>query len=160
MGQAPNLCLEGEILAATRALGIGITAYGVLSRGLISGHWRKDASVAPTDFRAHSPRFQGENAERNLALVEALVEALREVAEARGASVAQVAIAWVAAQGDDIIPLVGARRRDRLAEALGALDLTLSAADLAAIERAVPKDAAAGSRYPAMAMAQLDSEKR
>jgi len=148
--------LEGEILAATRALGIGITAYGVLSRGLISGHWQKDASVAPTDFRAHSPRFQGENAARNLALV----EALREVAEARGASVAQVAIAWVAAQGDDIIPLVGARRRDRLAEALGALDLTLSAADLAAIERAVPKDAAAGSRYPAMAMAQLDSEKR
>ena len=148
--------LEGEILAATRALGIGITAYGVLSRGLISGHWQKDSPVAPTDFRAHSPRFQGENAERNLALV----EALRGFAEARGASVAQVAIAWVAAQGDDIIPLVGARRRDRLAEALGALDLKLSAADLAAIERAVPKDAAAGSRYPAMAMAQLDSEKR
>ena len=148
--------IEDEILAATRALGIGITAYGVLSRGLISGHWQKEASIAPTDFRAHSPRFQGGNAERNLALV----EALRTVAEARGASVAQVAIAWVAGQGADIVPLVGARRRDRLAEALGALDLTLSPADLAAIERAVPRDAAAGSRYPAMAMAQLDSEKR
>ena len=148
--------IEDEILPATRTLGIGITAYGVLSRGLISGHWQKNASIAPPNFRAHSPRFQGENAERNLALV----EALRTVAEARGASVAQVAIAWVVAQGPDIVPLLGPRRRDRLTEALGALDLTLSPADLAAIERAVPKNAAAGSRYPEMAMAQLDSEKR
>jgi aryl-alcohol dehydrogenase-like predicted oxidoreductase len=148
--------IEDEILPATRALGIGITAYGVLSRGLISGHWQRDASISPTDFRAHSPRFQGENAKRNLALV----EALRTVAEARGASVAQVAIAWVAGQGKDIVPLVGARRRDRLTEALGALYLTLSAADLEAIERAVPKDAVAGARYPEMAMAQLDSEKQ
>ncbi len=146
--------IEAAILPTVRTLGIGVTAYGVLSRGLIGGHWRKDASGA-NDFRTHSPRFQGENVERNLALV----EALRKVAERLGASVAQVAIAWVAAQGHDIVPLVGARRRDRLAEALGALDLTLSAADLAAIERAVPKDAAAGARYPAAAMADLDSEK-
>src|SRR5882757_5516551 len=147
--------IEAAILPTIRALGIGLTAYGVLSRGLISGHWRKDAAGAG-DFRAISPRFQGENVDRNLALV----EALRKVAEARKASVAQVAIAWVAAQGQDIVPLVGARRRDRLAEALGALDLTLSKDDLAAIERAVPKDAVAGERYPAAAMAELDSEKR
>jgi aryl-alcohol dehydrogenase-like predicted oxidoreductase len=147
--------IEDEILPTTRELGIGVTAYGVLSRGLISGHWQKDA-IGPGDFRAHSPRFQGDNVDRNLALV----EALRSVALARNASVAQVAIAWVAAQGQDILPLVGARRRDQLAEALGALDLTLGPDDLAACERAVPKDAAAGSRYPAAAMAHLDSERR
>ena len=87
-----------------------------------------------------SPRFQGDNLDRNLALV----EALRKVADAKGVSVAQIAIAWVAAQGDDIIPLVGARRRDRLGEALGALEVRLDAADLAAIKQAVPKGAAAG----------------
>ena len=141
-------------MPAARALGIAITAYGVLSRGLISGHWRKDAA-SPGDFRAHSPRFQGANVDTNLALV----DALREVADAKGISVAQVAIAWVAAQGPDIVPLVGARRRDRLAEALGAIDVTLSAGDLAAIERAVPRNAAAGSRYAAQQMAHLDSER-
>jgi len=146
--------IEDRILPTARELGIGITAYGVLSRGLISGHWRKDAIVAG-DFRAHSPRFQGTNVDANLALV----EALRKVAAAKDRSVAQVAIAWVAHQGQDIIPLVGARRRDRLAEALGALDVALTAKDIAAIELAVPKDAAAGSRYPAAAMADLDSEK-
>jgi aryl-alcohol dehydrogenase-like predicted oxidoreductase len=146
--------IEEAILPTCRELGIGIIAYGVLSRGLISGHWRRGAA-GTGDFRAFSPRFQGGNVEKNLALV----ESLRTVAEARGASVAQVAIAWVAAQGGDIVPLVGARRRDRLAEALGALDLTLTAADLAAIERAVPKGAAAGDRYPAIQMAHLDSER-
>jgi aryl-alcohol dehydrogenase-like predicted oxidoreductase len=146
--------IEDAILPAARELGIGITAYGVLSRGLISGHWRKDATAAG-DFRARSPRFQGGNVEANLALV----EALRRVAETRGVSVAQAAIAWVAAQGDDIVPVVGARRRDRLAEALAAMDVRLSAEDIAAIERAVPRDAAAGSRYPAAAMAELDSER-
>jgi aryl-alcohol dehydrogenase-like predicted oxidoreductase len=146
--------IEARILPTARELGIGITAYGVLSRGLISGHWRKDSTGAG-DFRAHSPRFQGANADANLTLV----EALRKVAAAKGVSVAQIAIAWVAQQGDDIIPLVGARRRDQLAEALGSLEVRLSADDLAAIERAVPKDAAAGERYPSAAMAALDSEK-
>jgi aryl-alcohol dehydrogenase-like predicted oxidoreductase len=146
--------IEDDILPTLRALGIGVTAYGVLSRGLIGGHWRKDAAGAG-DFRAHSPRFQGGNVERNLALV----EALRKVAEGRNASVAQVAIAWVAAQGQDIVPLVGARRRDRLTEALGALALTLGADDIAAIERAVPRDAAAGARYAAAQMRDLDSER-
>ena len=146
--------IEAHILPTARELGIGITAYGILSRGLISGHWRKD-TIAPGDFRAHSPRFQGANADANLALV----EALRQVAATKGISVAQVAIAWVAAQGQDIIPLVGARRRDRLDEALGALEVTLTAQDLADIELAVPKHAAAGERYPGAAMADLDSEK-
>jgi aryl-alcohol dehydrogenase-like predicted oxidoreductase len=146
--------IETRILPTARELGIGITAYGVLSRGLISGHWRKDG-IAAGDFRAHSPRFQGANADANLARV----EALRQVAAAKHVSVAQIAIAWVARQGDDIIPLIGARRRDRLAEALGSLDVALTAQDMAAIERAVPKDAAAGTRYPSAAMADLDSEK-
>lgn len=146
--------LEEAILPTCRELGIGITAYGVLSRGLISGHWTK-APLTQADFRGMSPRFQGENLERNLALV----EALRKVAEAKGASVAQIAIAWVAAQGKDIIPLIGARRRDRLAEALAALDVKLGAADLADIERAVPKGAAAGDRYNTHGMASLDSER-
>lgn len=145
--------IEDRILATCRELGIGITAYGVLSRGLISGHWRKD-ETGPADFRSHSPRFQGENADKNLRLV----DALQGIAEARGVTVAQIAIAWVAAQGDDIIPLVGARRRDRLSEALGALEVDLSADDLDRIERAVPKGAAAGERYAAAQMAHLDSE--
>lgn len=147
--------LERDILATTRELGIGITAYGVLSRGLISGHWSKDRTGARGDFRAFSPRFQGDNLDHNLALV----EALRAVAEAKGVSVAQIAIAWVLSRGEDIVPLVGARRRDRLTEALGALDVELSAADLAAIETAVPPDAAAGDRYAAAQMAHLDSER-
>jgi aryl-alcohol dehydrogenase-like predicted oxidoreductase len=147
--------IEDAILPTARRLGIGITAYGVLSRGLISGHWRRDGAAAGRDFRSHSPRFQGGNLERNLALV----EALRRVAEGKRISVAQAAIAWVAAQGADVVPLVGARRRGRLAEALGAVDVKLGPQDIAAIERAVPKDAAAGSRYPAHAMADLDSER-
>jgi len=145
--------IEDGILATCRELGIGITAYGVLSRGLISGHWRKEGAGA-TDFRTHSPRFQGENVERNLALV----DALRKIAEAKGVTVAQIAIAWVAAQGDDIVPLVGARQRTRLEEALGSLGVALAADDLAAIERAVPRGAAAGERYAAAQMAHLDSE--
>jgi aryl-alcohol dehydrogenase-like predicted oxidoreductase len=148
--------IEDAILPACRELGIGVTAYGVLSRGLISGHWSAGRSATDVpDFRVHGPRFQGENLDRNLALV----EALRTVAEARGLTVAQIAIAWVLARGDDIVPLVGARRRDRMAEALGALDVALSADDLAAIEAAVPRGAAAGERYAAQQMAALDSER-
>ncbi|WP_426269645.1 aldo/keto reductase [Dyella kyungheensis] len=146
--------IEDAILPTCRELGIGITAYGVLSRGLISGHWDKD-SARKGDFRAMSPRFQAGNVDHNLALV----EALRGIAERKQVSVAQLAIAWVAAQGEDIVPLVGARRRDRLQEALGSLDVSLSADDLATIEAAVPKGAAAGDRYAAAQMAHLDSER-
>lgn len=150
--------IEEQILPTVSELGIGITAYGVLSRGLISGHFTRDRKLAANDFRAMSPRFQGENLDRNLDLV----DALRKIAEQKGVSVAQTAIAWVLAQGPrhdaTIVPLVGARRRDRLAEALGALDVTLDDADLAAIEQAVPAGAASGARYPEAQMAHLDSE--
>lgn len=147
--------IEDDILPTCRALGIAVTAYGVLSRGLISGHWQK-GETAGGDFRTLSPRFQEGNIDRNLALV----EALRRVAAEKGATVAQLAIAWVAAQGADIVPLVGARRRDRLAEALATQQVALTEADLAAIEAAMPKDAAAGERYPAAMLAHMDSEKR
>ncbi|HEY4042268.1 MAG TPA: aldo/keto reductase [Rhodopila sp.] len=146
--------IEDAILAACRDQGIGITAYGVLSRGLISGHWRKE-NAAPGDFRVHNPRFQDGNVGTNLALV----EALRVIANVKGVTVAQLAIAWVAAQGNDIVPLIGARRREQLDEAIGALDVPLTPADRAAIEQAVPKNAAAGERYAAAQMALLDSER-
>jgi pyridoxine 4-dehydrogenase len=146
--------IESAILPAARELGIGITAYGVLSRGLISGHWTKGRE-GEADFRGKfSPRFQGDNLDANLVLV----ERMRALAGEMGVTVAQLAIAWVAARGADIVPLVGARRRDRLQEALGALAFTLSAADLARLEAAVPPDAAAGERYHASQMAHLDSE--
>jgi aryl-alcohol dehydrogenase-like predicted oxidoreductase len=146
--------IEDRILPVCRELGIGITAYGVLSRGLISGTWRPDA-VAPGDFRVHSPRFQGDNVAHNLTLV----DALRQIAEAKHVSVAQIAIAWVLAQGTDIVPLVGSRRLAQLQEAAGALDVVLTPQDLAAIEATVPKGAAAGQRYAAAQMAMLDSER-
>jgi len=145
--------IEAEILPAARELGIAITAYGVLGRGLISGHWSAERSGR--DFRAHSPRFGGDNLTQNLALV----EKMRAIATARGITVAQLAIAWVAAQGGDIIPLIGARRRDRLAESLAAAAVTLTPADLAEIAAAIPRDAIAGTRYPAAQMAFLDSER-
>lgn len=147
--------LEQAILPTCRELGIAVTAYGVLSRGLISGHWTKERGGDARDFRQHSPRFQAGNLEHNLQLV----DVLRGLADARGCSVAQLAIAWVLARGEDIVPLVGARTRERLAEALGALEVPLDAGDLAAIERAVPPDAAAGDRYTAAQMAMLDSER-
>ena len=147
--------IEDAILPVCRELGIGVTAYGVLSRGLLSGHWSAGRELTPGDFRAHNPRFARGNLDRNLALV----EALRGVADAQGASVAQVAIAWVLAQGEDVVPLVGARRRERLHEALGALELELSPAERERIEAAVPAGAAAGERYAAPAMGELDSER-
>jgi len=147
--------IEAEILPTCRELGIGITAYGVLSRGLISGHW-SERSEQGRDFRNMSPRFSGDNLSRNLGLV----EKLREIAGRKGCSVAQLAIAWVMAQGNDIIALVGARRRERLAESLGAPDVILTGEELAEIARAIPRDAAAGARYPAVQMGMLDSEKQ
>jgi pyridoxine 4-dehydrogenase len=147
--------LEAEILPTCRELGIAITAYGVLSRGLISGHFDADRELPATDFRSHAPRFSKENRDRNLALV----DALREIADASGVTVAQIAIAWVLDRGEDIVPLIGARTRERLNEALGALAVELGADDLAALERAVPPDAAAGDRYPQAQMAVLDSER-
>jgi aryl-alcohol dehydrogenase-like predicted oxidoreductase len=144
--------IEAGILPTVRELGIGVTAYGVLSRGLLNPATARPGGAA--DGRSRYPRFQGENLERNLALV----AALEAVAAERRVTTAQLAIAWVCAQGSDIVPLIGTKRRDRLAEALAALDLELAPDDLAAIEAAVPAGAVAGERYDERQMAVLDSE--
>lgn len=147
--------VEQNILPVLRELGISLTAYGVLSRGLLGGSWSKERSVNAGDFRNFAPRFQGENLDHNLALV----ETLRGIADKKGTNVARLAIAWVLSRGDDIIPLIGSRRRSQLEDIFGALDLQLTAEDLQAIEEAVSPDAVKGSRYAAPAMADLDSEK-
>jgi len=147
--------IEADILPTCRELGIGITAYGVLSRGLISGHWSKDRG-GEQDFRAISPRFQGSNLDANLKLA----DTLKVIAQEKGVTAAQMAIAWVLARGEDIVPLVGARTRERLHESLGALDIMLTAEELARIEQAIPANAAAGERYPTAQLAHMDSEKR
>jgi aryl-alcohol dehydrogenase-like predicted oxidoreductase len=144
--------IERSILPAVRELGISITAYGILSRGLLSSG---TAQLAANDPRARFPRFRGENHARNLELL----AALETIAAAREVTAAQLAIAWVASRGDDIIPLIGTKRRYRLDEALRALDLTLSTDELAAIEAAVPADAVAGDRYDAAQLTMLDSER-
>jgi aryl-alcohol dehydrogenase-like predicted oxidoreductase len=147
--------IERDILPTCRELGVGVTAYGVLSRGLLGGRWSGGQAAAPGDVRGRMPRFRPENLERNLALV----EALGSIAEAKGVTVAQLAIAWVLARGPDIVPVVGTTRRDRLAEAVDAVGLTLGEDDLAAIERAAPPGAVAGDRYDERQMAMLDSER-
>lgn len=147
--------IERDILKTCRELGIGITAYGVLARGLISGHWSKDSGKAGRDYRLMTPRFQGANLDTNLALA----EQLRAIANEIDATPAQVAIAWVAAQDNAIVPLVGARTRNRLSEALGATKVTLTPVHLAALAKAFPPNVAAGTRYAAEQMAHLDSEK-
>jgi aryl-alcohol dehydrogenase-like predicted oxidoreductase len=144
--------IEAEILPAVRELGIAVTAYGVLSRGLIGS---TDRGPGAGDARARLPRFQGENLRRNLSLV----AALDALAADRGVTAAQLAFAWVASRGDDIIPLIGTKQRDRLRTAIGGLGLTLSAGDMAAIEAALPADQVAGTRYEPGAMAVLDSER-
>jgi len=146
--------IESSILPTTRELGIGITAYGVLARGLLSGNW-SGKQTGPRDIRANHPRFSGENLAHNLALV----DALRSLASERNVTVAQLAIAWVASRGDDILPLIGSRKRSQLTEALGTLDVRLSSDDLARIERVVPARAAKGDRYPTPLMNHLDSER-
>lgn len=145
--------VEREILPALRELGIGMTAYGVLSRGLISDSALGGGSIG--GFRTHTPRFQGENLGRNLSLV----RALKGIADVKGCTVAQLAIAWVAQRGADIVPLVGARKPERLAESLGALEITLTPQELVLINAAAPAEAVAGARYPTEHMAMLDSER-
>jgi aryl-alcohol dehydrogenase-like predicted oxidoreductase len=144
--------IETTILPTLRELGVGVTAYGVLSRGLLS---ERAAETARGGSRSHFPRFAGENLTRNLALV----ELLRGIAASLGATVPQLAIAWALARGDDVVPLIGARTRARLEEALGAFRITLSPEDLARMETAVPPGAIFGTRYGAPQMAMLDSER-
>ncbi|HEX7305100.1 aldo/keto reductase [Lentzea sp.] len=144
--------VEREILQTTRELGISITAYGVLSRGLISA---TPLTIEAGDYRGHTPRFQGENLTRN----QELVDGLGRIAEDKGVTVAQLAIAWVASRGEDVVPLVGTTKRARLAEAVGAVDVTFTEQELREIEALVPVGAAAGTRYPEQQMAMLDSER-
>ena len=146
--------IETEILPTCRELGVGVTAYGVLSRGLLGGDWSRQRALSRGDLRGHMPRFRPENLDRNLMLV----EALRVIADRKGASVAQIAIGWVLSRGEDIVPLIGTTRSSRMAEAIGALELDLTEDDLAEIERAAPPGAAAGDRYDERGMAMLDSE--
>jgi aryl-alcohol dehydrogenase-like predicted oxidoreductase len=142
---------ETAIFPALAELGIGITAYGVLSRGLLSG----SRPAAQKDFRAHLPRFSGENRERN----ERLIEALQTLADEKGVTASQLAIAWVLTKGPTIVPVVGARTRAQLAESLGALRVELSSADVVRTETTVPASAVAGTRYDAQLMRVLDSER-
>jgi aryl-alcohol dehydrogenase-like predicted oxidoreductase len=146
---------EATIFPALAELGIAVTAYGVLSRGLLTG-----SKLGPGDMRAHMPRFAGANAEKN----QVLVDALAKMAAARGATPAQLAVAYVrakgAAQGVTVVPTMGARTRQQLADALAGLEITLDAAAIAELEAAVPASEVAGTRYPAMQMGHLDSEKR
>jgi aryl-alcohol dehydrogenase-like predicted oxidoreductase len=145
--------IERAVLPACRDLGIGLTIYGVFARGLLTGGWSPGDS-APGDFRNHSPRFQGEAGMNNLEIVAEIAR----VAQGFGMSAGQLLLAWVLAQGDDLVPLVGARKPDRVAEAVAALGMELSGNQLAEMERAIPPDAIEGTRYAAAQMAMLDSE--
>jgi len=141
---------EAKLFPILAELGIGITVYGVLSRGLLSG----STPAIHDDFRAHLPRFTGENRERN----QALIDALRALAAEKDVTASQLAIAWVLAKGENIVALVGARTRAQLAESLGALDVELSPEDMTRIEGAMPASAVAGTRYDERQMRMLDSE--
>jgi aryl-alcohol dehydrogenase-like predicted oxidoreductase len=142
---------EARIFPLLQELGIGVTAYGVLSRGLLSG----SKPAGKGDFRAHLPRFAGENGARN----QGLVASLQAIAAEKGVSPTQLAIAWVLAKGDFIVPVIGARTRAQLTESLGAPAVTLSPADLVRIEAAVPASGVAGTRYDERQMGMLDSER-
>jgi aryl-alcohol dehydrogenase-like predicted oxidoreductase len=146
--------IESAILPACREHGIAVTAYGVLSRGLLGGRWQRKPA-ARGDIRGHMPRFHADNVDGNLALV----DALRDIAARQSVTVSQMAIAWVLAQGADVVPLIGARTREQLREALRALDIVLTSDVSSAVERAVPAGAVVGDRYAAAAMADLDSER-
>jgi aryl-alcohol dehydrogenase-like predicted oxidoreductase len=142
---------EAAIFPVLAELGIGVTAYGVLSRGLLAG----SQPAGKSDFRSFLPRFSGDNRARN----QRLVETLQSLARDKGATATQLAIAWVLAKGKTIVPLVGARKRPQLEESLGALRVALSAEDLARLEAAIPPSAVAGTRYGEEQMKHLDSER-
>jgi aryl-alcohol dehydrogenase-like predicted oxidoreductase len=147
--------IEAGILPTCRELGIGVTAYGILSRGLLSGRYRSEAPASPGDIRGRMPRFQGENLKRNLELVQRLEQIARQL----DATVPQLALGWVLSRGEDIVPLIGARTREQLEDQLKARELELSPDQLSDLEAAVPADAVAGSRYGEAQMAHLDSER-
>jgi len=146
--------IEKEILPTVRELKIPIVAYGVLSRGLISDATLVDGGRNGGEIRSRMPRFSTQNLPRNCELIDALSKS----AQVRGVTTAQLAFAWLRSRGDDIVALIGARRRDQLSEALAGLEITLTQEELAAIEQAAPQGAAAGERYGPLAMKHLDSE--
>jgi aryl-alcohol dehydrogenase-like predicted oxidoreductase len=143
---------EDGPLAATKELGIAFVAYSPLGRGFLTGRYRSIEDFAPDDFRRNNPRFQGENFEKNLAVV----DKVHEIAKSKGCSPAQLALAWILAREDHTIPIPGTRKKDRLEENVGALDVELGKADLDAIDAVAPKGFTAGTRYPEFAMALLD----
>src|SRR6185295_1212326 len=143
---------EDGLLDAVRALGIGFVAYSPLGRGFLTGRFQKPEDLPADDYRRHAPRFQGDNFARNLELVKRVEEIARE----KKATASQLALAWVLAQGADVVPIPGTKRRTYLEENLAALQVTLSAADRARIDEVAPKGVAAGLRYPERAMASLD----
>jgi aryl-alcohol dehydrogenase-like predicted oxidoreductase len=145
--------LEDELLATARELGIGLVAYSPLGRGFLSGRITSPDDFGENDFRRNHPRFTGENFTRNLELV----ERVRELAERKGVTPSQLAIAWVLAQGDDVVPIPGTKRRSYLEENLGTLDVELTAEDLAAIEQVTPRGSAAGERYTPENMANVNA---
>lgn len=135
---------ETDVLPVCRELGISLVAYSPLGRGFLTGAFQKPDDFPMNDFRRHMPRFQGENFKRNMKLVDKITEIARE----KSCTPAQLAIAWLLAQGEDIIPIPGTKRRERLKENLKAIDIQLSQQDLKRIEEAAPLGAAAGTRYP------------
>ena len=143
---------EDEILPTIRDLGIGFVPYSPLGRGFLTGQIQKPEDLAADDYRRNSPRFQGENFQKNLALVSEIAA----IAASKKCTPAQLALAWVLAQGNDIVPIPGTKRRNYLDENLGALDVVLSKQDMARIDRALPQGAAAGGRYPEGSMAALN----
>jgi len=143
---------EHGILATCRRLGIGFVPYSPLGRGFLTGAIRTPDDFAADDYRRHSPRFQGENFARNLLLV----DRVRAIAAELACTPGQLALAWVLAQGDDIVPIPGTKRRSYLAENLGAIDLRLDGATLAALDGIFPPGAAAGQRYPQASMGMID----
>ena len=143
---------EGELLATLRELGIGFVAYSPLGRGFLTGRYRTGDDLEADDYRRNSPRFQGDNFARNLELV----KTIETLAAEKKCTPAQLALAWVLAQGDDIVPIPGTKRRGRLEENAASLEVVLSADDRARIDAIFPSDAAAGTRYPAWAMPMLN----
>jgi aryl-alcohol dehydrogenase-like predicted oxidoreductase len=142
---------EDEVLPTVRGLGIGFVAYSPLGRGFLTGRFRRLEDLAPDDYRRNSPRFQGENFGRNLELV----DRIREIAGEKGVKPSQLALAWVLAQGGDIVPIPGTTTRGHLEENVAAAGISLSKDELARIDKVAPKGAAAGDRYPAAAMAAV-----
>ena len=144
--------IETEILSTLRELGIGLVAYSPLGRGFLTGHIKRFEDLPSDDFRRQVPRFQGENFQKNLELV----ERVRAIAKDKGITPGQIALAWVLAQGDDIVPIPGTTRRKHLEENVGVLQVELSAAEIALIEAVMPRDTAAGTRYAEAAMQGLN----